>query len=424
MLPSPVGTRRPTCKTLPAWCALSRWESRGPLPSAKHCDNARQRAKRTEEFFEFCQHRYGPHFFDTMSPADVLILFLTELYSRNLKVTTVRHYLIYIRIFCSYAVDSSEKHASVNEAKLRHLKRACLYQMKQIRGEVQALRTDTRAEKLAVIISRESLCKFLRSSHGKIPRLIELFAREQTFGILLLLQGMLSGYMSVMSGHRRCVLINMKADEVNPVSDEMGSINVLVVNAAHAPVRQEPRHRPVKPPPPASFDGVGFSANLTPPVLSGQNVRKQESPSGQHPEHLRQISFHFHQEMVAVAAPLAQAVPTKVNHQDVWIRIPGPQGAQCWEKIILSAIPGDAAAKTQVPFQMIITEVRLQFTDVRAAQNPDVRCTLLSHLCNSVWELGFGCIYDPLFHTAPSDVWQDNMAHYDSSSDRAGICIA
>ncbi|KAI7790352.1 hypothetical protein IRJ41_020249 [Triplophysa rosa] len=100
------------------------------------------------------------------------------------------------------------------------------FEMKQIRGEVQAHRTDTRAEKSAVIISRESLCKFLRS-HGKIPRLIELFAREQTFGSLLLLQGMLSGYTSVLSGHRRCVLINMTADEVSRAGTSPDGFRVI-----------------------------------------------------------------------------------------------------------------------------------------------------------------------------------------------------
>ncbi|MGL5037042.1 MAG: hypothetical protein ACRC6F_04790, partial [Aeromonas sp.] len=120
-------------------------ESCGPLPSAKRRDNARQRAKRTEDFFLFCRRTYGPHFFDTRPPGDALLGFLTELYGRNLTVSTVRHYLIDIRIFCSYAGDSSEREPSMTEAKLRHQKRACLYQMKQMRGELQSHRAESRA---------------------------------------------------------------------------------------------------------------------------------------------------------------------------------------------------------------------------------------------------------------------------------------
>ncbi|KAA0709031.1 hypothetical protein E1301_Tti021334 [Triplophysa tibetana] len=189
-------------------------ESCGPFASAKRRDNARQRARRTQDFFEFCRRTYGPHFFDTMPPTDGLLGFLTGLYGRNLTVSTMRHYLIDIGIFCSYAADSSEREASVTEAKLRHLKRACMYQMNQMKGDVRAHRAEIRASKSARIISREALCKFLKRARRKIPRMIKAFAREPTLGVMFRLQGLLSGYMSILTGHRRCVLINMTALEV------------------------------------------------------------------------------------------------------------------------------------------------------------------------------------------------------------------
>ncbi|KAA0719548.1 R2 Retrovirus-related Pol polyprotein from type I retrotransposable element [Triplophysa tibetana] len=186
-------------------------ESCGPFASAKRRDNARQRARRTQDLFEFCRRTYGPHFFDTMPPTDGLLGFLTGLYGRNLIVSTVRHYLIDIRFFCSYAADSSEREASVTEAKLRHLKRACMYQMNQMRGDVHAHRAEIRAAK------------------SKFPRMIEAFAREPTLGVMFRLQGLLSGYMSILTGHRRCVLINMTAVEVGRAGTTQDRFRVISV---------------------------------------------------------------------------------------------------------------------------------------------------------------------------------------------------
>ncbi|KAA0722747.1 hypothetical protein E1301_Tti022676 [Triplophysa tibetana] len=143
-------------------------ETCGPLPSVKRRDNARQRAKRTGDFFEFCRRTYGPDFFDTMSPSDALLGFATELYGRNLTVSTVRHYLIDVRIFSSYAVDSSERDPSVTEAKLRHLNRAYLFQMKQMRGELQDHRAESRAHKSARIISHMEV-RWVKRSNVRVP---------------------------------------------------------------------------------------------------------------------------------------------------------------------------------------------------------------------------------------------------------------
>ncbi|MGL5484150.1 MAG: hypothetical protein ACRDC7_19880 [Aeromonas veronii] len=208
--------------------ALER-ESCGPLSSAKRRDNARQRAKRTEDFFQFCRRTYGPHFFDTMPPGDALLGFLTELYGRNLTVSTVRHYLIDVRIFSSYAADSSEREPSMTEAKLRHLKRACLFQMRQMRGDLQCHRAESRAVNSARVISRESLCKFLKGARRKVPNLIKALAREPTHGIMLLLQGMVAGYLSILTGHRRCVLINMTAGEVSRAGTTQDGFRVISV---------------------------------------------------------------------------------------------------------------------------------------------------------------------------------------------------
>ncbi|KAA0710780.1 hypothetical protein E1301_Tti022388 [Triplophysa tibetana] len=204
-------------------------ESCGPHPSAKRAENARQRTRRTRDFFEFCSRSYGHHFFDTMPPTDALLGYLAVLYGRKLTVSTVRHYLIDVRIFCSYAAESSERDASVSEAKLRHLQRACLHQMNQLRGDVRAHRAEVRASNSGKIIPRESLCKFLSGARRHIPRLMEAFAKAPRLGVMFKLQGFLSGYMSILTGHRRCVLLNMTALEVSRAGTARDGYRVISV---------------------------------------------------------------------------------------------------------------------------------------------------------------------------------------------------
>ncbi|CAM4570347.1 unnamed protein product [Leuciscus chuanchicus] len=94
----------------------------------------------------------------------------------------------------------------------------------------------------------------------------------------------------------------------------------------------------------------------------------------------RGVTYVDISETQTVAALPTQTVPTQVDDQDVRSWSSGPKRTQSWKKLLpestSSAISGDLTMKIEVLIEALLTDVRMQPADDRAADDPNSWCHL------------------------------------------------
>lgn len=201
----------------------------GPRPSQRRRDNAQQKAARVKRFFDHCRDKGGPDFVNALALAEEVTAWPTQLLDRGLAVTTLRHYLMDLSAFADHALHCPQRPCCLREADLRAISRRCSAQIKIMRADLIVHRTDAREKMSRAIVGRGLLCAYMRRARRRIPRVLERLQPSSPYRRVQEAQGLIAGYLAIISGHRRGVLANMTAMEVTKAHELRGGYRVISV---------------------------------------------------------------------------------------------------------------------------------------------------------------------------------------------------
>lgn len=199
----------------------------GPRPSQRRRDNAQQKAARVNKFFEHCRNKWGPDFVNALSKE--VTGWAKELLDRGLAVTTLRHYMLDLSAFANHTRHSPQRPRCLREADLRAISRQCTAQLKILRADLVIHRTDAREKMTRTIVSRRILSAFLQKARRRIPTVLKRLKPSSPYRRIQEAQGLIAGYLAVITGHRRGVLANMTAAEVTKAHELEHGYRVISV---------------------------------------------------------------------------------------------------------------------------------------------------------------------------------------------------
>ena len=201
----------------------------GPRPSKRQRDNAGQKLTRARKFFCHCLDKGGPQFLNSLVLAEEVAPWVGQLLAQGLAVTTARHYLMDLSLFADHALHSPGRPPCLTEATLRQLARACPAQVKMLRADLLVHRTDARDRMSRCIVERKLLFTYLKKARKRIPKALQELRRSRDYRSVQLAQGMIAGYLCILSGHRRGVLTNMRTREFDRVTTTRDGYRVVAV---------------------------------------------------------------------------------------------------------------------------------------------------------------------------------------------------
>lgn len=136
-----------------------------------------------------------------------------HLRSLQFKPPTIKSYISNVRAFMSYC-EKSGRHTSLTAAAFKRINYTLTTMAKQVGGELVGHRQKVKKAKSSLLISTETMLRFIKHAVKRIPELLQLIKDEWEIDQYVEeFQGCLALYIALISGHRSGVITYLSKED-------------------------------------------------------------------------------------------------------------------------------------------------------------------------------------------------------------------
>ncbi|KAG7460028.1 hypothetical protein MATL_G00216780 [Megalops atlanticus] len=195
-------------------------------------DNASQQAARVREWLHFISSSHGTPSAKMRFLANVHLTgkWLEKLSQSNYSRLTMRAYIDAAVNFLTYLEEMSPPKVKLPAAARRTLCGIFRVAKEGLTPDITLSRQEQKAKKSDRILSREDMRTFLFAAKEKIPRLLAKLRRHpKNRDVFADTVGFLLGYMYMLTGHRKEVLINMTTKDFNQCKSDPRGVYLVSI---------------------------------------------------------------------------------------------------------------------------------------------------------------------------------------------------